>query len=144
MSVAYDLAICPDVSPFPAAPPPARAPRPAGRRRGGRPASVTYLVPPARTTTWRLTRRGVRVATLAVAVLCLALIALARHDAPAASPSHAVPAGSVVTVGPDDSLWTIATRVAPDRDPRAEVADLQAANHLRDDVVRAGQQLRVP
>jgi hypothetical protein len=137
MSVAYDLAICPDVSPF-------EAPsiRPSAVR--GRLAPVSYLVPPRDRVPWRLTARGVRVVALAVLALSVGLVALAWHDAPAAAPDRVVPAGTVVTVGPDDSLWSIATRVAPDRDPRAEVEALQAANSLPGVVVHAGERLIVP
>ena len=61
---------------------------------------------------------------------------------------HAGTAGSagssaVVTVHSGDSLWSIATEVAPDRDPRLEVAQLRQLNHLTGDTVSPGQQLRL-
>jgi LysM repeat protein len=47
-----------------------------------------------------------------------------------------------VTVQPGDTLWKIATRVAPQRDPRAEVAALQQVNHLDSAGLVPGQVLR--
>jgi LysM repeat protein len=49
-----------------------------------------------------------------------------------------------VTVQPGDTLWSIATRVAPQRDPRAEVAALQKRNHLADVALVPGQVLQIP
>ena len=45
-------------------------------------------------------------------------------------------------VGAGDSLWSIAARIAPQRDPRAEVADLQRVNHLASTDLTPGQILR--
>jgi LysM repeat protein len=41
-----------------------------------------------------------------------------------------------------DTLWSIASRVAPGRDPRDEVARLQRLNHLDGVDLAAGQVLR--
>jgi LysM repeat protein len=41
-----------------------------------------------------------------------------------------------------DTLWSIASRVAPDRDPRDEVTRLQRLNHLDGVQLAAGQVLR--
>lgn len=79
----------------------------------------------------RLTSRGVAVLAAAVAVVAVALVALAWLSAPSSAGSTP-PAlvGDTVAVAPGDSLWSIAERVAPNRDPRAEVAQLQQLNHL--------------
>ena len=92
--------------------------------------------------TWRLTRRGVVVLTAAVLALGVALIWLARVSAvePAAAPS----APHAVTVAPGDTLWSIALRVAPNADPRAEVAALERRNGLTSVDLVPGQVLRVP
>jgi Tfp pilus assembly protein FimV len=90
----------------------------------------------------RLTRRGVVVLAIAVAVLGLGLVWLARLSAPQSA--AAPPAPHAVTVQPGDTLWSIATRVAPQSDPRAEVAALQRRNHLTDVDLTPGQVLRVP
>ena len=88
----------------------------------------------------RLTRRGVRVLALAVAALAVALVSLAALSAPSDSAGRPQPA--TVTVRDGDTLWAIASRVAPDRDPRAEVAELQRRNHLVGVDLTAGQVLR--
>lgn len=88
----------------------------------------------------RLTRRGVAVLTAAVAVVGVVLVLLAWRSAPAAPTPRSIPA--IVTVQAGDTLWSIATQVAPDRDPRAEVADLQRLNQLGDVNVSVGQTLR--
>lgn len=108
-------------------------------------ATVTVLAPPrevAAPATVRLTRRGVVVLTLAVAVLGLGLVWLARASAPQAAPP--APAPHTVTVQPGDTLWSIAARVAPQRDPRAEVDALQHRNALTSVDLVPGQLLRVP
>jgi len=51
-----------------------------------------------------------------------------------------VPAGAVYVVQPGDTLWSIAARVAPGRDVRAEVDRLAALNGSSS--VQAGQRLR--
>ncbi|MGI8762152.1 MAG: LysM peptidoglycan-binding domain-containing protein [Jatrophihabitantaceae bacterium] len=124
-------------------------------------APVVYIPPPARprddhcttvavlfapgersvATPLRLTRRGIRVVALTVALLAAALVAIAWASAPGARPAGA-PAPASVTVRSGDTLWSIATRVAPDRDPRAEVADLQRRNHLDSVALHPGQILR--
>src|SRR5437773_331928 len=87
-------------------------------------ASVTVLRPPVDpgSSAVRLTRRGIVVLAVAVLALGVALIWLAKLSAP--QPAAAPPAPHSVTVQPGDTLWSIASRVAPDRDPRAEVAAL--------------------
>jgi hypothetical protein len=87
----------------------------------------------------RLTRRGVVVLAALVAVLAGALLALAGLSAPTASGTHVGPAS--VTVRSGDTLWSIASRVAPGADPRAEVATLQRLNHLRGTALTPGQVL---
>jgi hypothetical protein len=93
----------------------------------------------------RLTRRGTVVASLAVGLLGGVMLLVAYLSWPAAT-VPAVPAAvpnSVVTVQPGDTLWSIAQAVAPNRDPRAVVADLQSRNHLSDVGLSPGQTLKV-
>ena len=97
----------------------------------------------------RLTRRGIVALSAISALVALAIVAIAWLSASTTASAVGTDgvAGSVVaavvTVHDGDSLWTIATRVAPNRDPRAEVAELRDRNHLTSDTVVPGQQLRV-
>jgi LysM domain-containing protein len=108
----------------------------------------TYPVRPAapvgetiRTTApLRLTRRGYVVLGLVAAALTAGVLWLAHASAPA---PHAANAAAVVTVQDGDTLWSIASRVAPERDPRTVVADLERLNHLSGPDLRAGQVLHV-
>jgi len=59
----------------------------------------------------------------------------------------AVPASRVlvdVTVGPGDTLWSIATSAAPNRDPREVIGEIEQLNGLERDVLPIGVVLRVP
>ncbi|MGI8679369.1 MAG: LysM peptidoglycan-binding domain-containing protein [Jatrophihabitans sp.] len=127
----------------PAAPP---SELPAGPRAGSL-ASVTVLRPAADTSTppLRLTRRGVAALALMVAALGALLLWLAARSAPSAPGGATAPVHgpAVVTVAQGDTLWSIASRVAPDRDPRSEVASLQRLNRLSAVSLVPGQQLRV-
>jgi LysM domain-containing protein len=110
-------------------------------------ASVTTLYRPGADVVaapLRLTRRGVVVLAAAVAALAVALVGLAWLSAPsgAAGPSGAGPVADTITVSPGDTYWSIATRLAPSRDPRAEIAELQRVNHLSGAVLVPGQVLR--
>jgi nucleoid-associated protein YgaU len=109
-------------------------------------ASVTVLHAPRNPATGaaplRLTRRGVVVLAALVTALAGTLVWLAAHTA--AAPAAAPPAPASVTVQAGDTLWSIAGRVAPQRDSRAEVAALQRANHLSGVDLLPGQVLRVP
>jgi Tfp pilus assembly protein FimV len=107
-------------------------------------ATVLRLRPPADPASappLRLTRRGLLVVGAAVALLAGVLVWLAAASAPAAAPAReAGPA--TVTVVPGDTLWSIAGRVAPDRDPRAEVDRLRQLNQLAGAALVPGQVLR--
>ena len=92
----------------------------------------------------RLTRRGVVVLALAIAALAVALVWAAAASAPSSSGSASAAgagAGVGVTVRPGDTLWSIATRVAPSKDPRAEVDLLRRVNHLAGVALVPGQVL---
>lgn len=110
-------------------------------------ASITHLrsldtrsvTPPV-----RLTRRGAVVLGAVVAVLGGALITTAWLSAPpSASSPQTAPIASTVVVRTGDSLWSVAERVAPNTDPRAEVATLQRINRLSDSTLLPGQLLRI-
>lgn len=91
----------------------------------------------------RLTRRGVVVLSAALALVAAAVIGLAWLSAPpiATAPARG-PVADTVVVEAGDSLWSIAGRVAPTRDPREEVAVLQQLNQLDGAALVPGQVLR--
>jgi hypothetical protein len=91
----------------------------------------------------RLTRRG-RAVVLALFVLMASLAsAVLFATASRANDPEAGPAPTVV-VQPHDTLWSIATRTSPRRDPYAAVADLQRLNNLTGYVVHPGETLVLP
>jgi LysM repeat protein len=145
MSVAIDFDYEPAAVPqgFPA---PSRRLRVVGRPGCEQPerlASVTALRRlPERATAapLRLTRRGVRVVAAAVAVLACALVAVARVSS-AGAPSTARPVPAAITVRAGDTLWSIASRLYPQRDPSAEVMQLQRLNDLQGTALMPGQVL---
>ena len=123
-------------------------PQRARTRRPERPlATVTDLYRPSERSVappLRLTRRGTLVLSGLVAMLAAGLVGLAWASAPpsASSGSAVSVAPAIVTVQAGDSLWTIAARVAPQTDPRAEVAQLQRINHLGGVELLPGQLIR--
>jgi Tfp pilus assembly protein FimV len=51
---------------------------------------------------------------------------------------------STVTVEPGDTLWSVASSVAGDRDVRAVVDEIQQLNRLDGTELQAGQILQLP
>lgn len=90
----------------------------------------------------RLTRRGYVVLGMLVVGLAAGLLWFAHASATAAAPPSRGRVPAVVTVHPGDTLWSIASRVAPRRDPRMVVAELEQRNGLSSPVVYPGQRLR--
>ncbi len=88
----------------------------------------------------RLTRRGVGALAGLTALLAGALLWIAHLSAPAVSAVDGRP--DSITVRSGDTLWSIAATVAPERDPRQVVADLERINQLRSPVLVPGQLLR--
>lgn len=90
----------------------------------------------------RVTRRGRVLLVLVVSALLMAAFSLGRVSTNAASAGPAKPAQ--VTVHAGETLWDVATRIAPKHDPRQIVAQLQRLNHLAGPQLVAGQVLLVP
>jgi LysM domain len=88
----------------------------------------------------RLTRRGRLATVVAISVALTGGVWLAHASAGPSTPPQPPPA--TVTVGVGDTLWSVAARIAPNRDPRAVVAELAQENRLVDPTVRVGQVLR--
>ncbi|WP_411722148.1 LysM peptidoglycan-binding domain-containing protein [Mycetocola sp.] len=94
----------------------------------------------------RLTRRGRVVFTsLAAAPLVAVAAWLGVNALPAVATSSA---SSVVfeyaTIESGQSLWQLATSVAPDADPRDVIADLMRLNQLDTSTVSPGQRIAIP
>ena len=77
---------------------------------------------------------------LVVALILLLLPGLARGDGPDRGPART----TAYTVQPGDTLWAIAGRVAPGRDPREVVDQMVRDNHLRGGSLQVGEQLQIP
>jgi nucleoid-associated protein YgaU len=105
------------------------------------PAPARPVAPPR----LRLTRRGRLVLTALGALLLAAIITFAAPALAHVRSTPAVPtsAPAVVVVQPGDTLWSIARRVAPDRDTRQVVAALRRINALPTADVQPGQRLTI-
>lgn len=92
----------------------------------------------------RLTRRG-RLVILGFFLLAASLAsAVLFATASRASAPEATPAATVV-VGPHDTLWSIAARTAPRRDPYVTVAEIRRLNGgLPGYVIHPGDTLVLP
>jgi hypothetical protein len=95
-----------------------------------------------------LTRRGRLVLVglpIALGVAALILLGAFLTSQAQAGESLPAPAAAVeVSVAAGESLWDLALRYAPDRDPRDVVAEMVELNDLRSSVVQAGQDIAVP
>jgi LysM repeat protein len=89
----------------------------------------------------RLTRRG-RLVLLGL----LLLLATVLTGFVAARGEASVPAGTpaTVVVRPGDTLWSIAQRYAPARDPFETIDEIRRLNGITDYTVRPGQRLIIP
>ena len=91
----------------------------------------------------RLTRRG-RAVVLGFFILMASLAsAILLATASRAENRETGPAPSVV-VRPDDTLWSIAARTAPRRDPYAAMSEIKKINGIDGYVVHPGQILELP
>ncbi|GAA4146135.1 hypothetical protein GCM10023068_20220 [Leifsonia shinshuensis] len=94
----------------------------------------------------RLTRRGRFVLTMlaALPIVIGAFVFALNGGGAAASGDQANVTFHYVTVQSGDSLWSVASRIAPNADPRDVIADLVNLNGLDSAVVTPGQQLAIP
>ena len=124
-------------APFPAARP---APRQARQQPTARSTSARS------TSGLRLTRRGRIVLMFASSMfLLIAVIASGRFSADAGtSLADQGRATGVVVVQPGESLWQIASAIAPGVDPRETISLIRNLNGLGDTTVVAGQSIVVP
>ncbi|MGF3057236.1 LysM peptidoglycan-binding domain-containing protein [Microbacterium sp. YY-01] len=102
----------------------------------------------ASTTRLRLTQRGRRVVAALIALPLAAALAgsvLASGAALASADSTGEPREfATLTVVPGDTLWGIATEIAPERDPRDVVDEIRRLNLLPSGVLTVGQTISIP
>lgn len=94
-----------------------------------------------------LNRRGRLARTLVILSLAIVMVATFAFSAGAGSTdSMAATPDSFVTVvvGPGESLWSLAGRMAGDRDARSLIEEIMIVNSLATPDVQAGQSLRIP
>ncbi len=90
-------------------------------------------------------RRRRALAALFVVVALLVVAFSVTQAQSAGATSHAGKATfTYVYVAPGDTLWSIATTYAPDRDPQQEITDIQNLNGLSDASLVPGQRLALP
>lgn len=95
-------------------------------------------------TTLRITRRGRLVLSAAIAVPILALSVLLVSPGALAGDEPTSNDFEYMTVLSGDTLWSIASLVAPEQDPRDVVAEIMSLNQLDSAALQPGQQLAVP
>jgi hypothetical protein len=89
----------------------------------------------------RLTRRGRAVVLGLFIALTTTVGGVVASSGEAAAP---VGDGPVTVVRPGDTLWRIAARELPDRDPWAAVDAIRHLNRIADYTVQPGQELLLP
>lgn len=88
-----------------------------------------------------------RLRWLVLWLLCagaLATVALVLALAAPASQASGTSQPTVVVVQPGDTLWSVASRHLPGRDPYLAVDQIRHLNDLPDHVIHPGQELLVP
>ena len=100
---------------------------------------------------WRLTRRGRVAAVLAAVLVAVAILSVVQVAGATKSTSAnqvalvaAQQQSDTVVVKPGDTLWSIASREMPNRDPREAVVALREANGIDGGEIAAGQRLHLP
>lgn len=93
----------------------------------------------------RLTRRG-RIVLLVLGLLVAVLLAaLAAPASMASDPPEPEPVGSTVAVVlPGDTLWSVAARHVPSRDPYGMIEEIRRLNDLSGNTIHPGQRLQLP
>ncbi|WP_431791030.1 LysM peptidoglycan-binding domain-containing protein [Microbacterium paraoxydans] len=95
----------------------------------------------------RITARGRRTLLALASIPLAAGIAFAAIGGGSAIASGVdTPAVSVetVTVMPGDTLWSIASSIAPEADPRDVIGEISRMNLLRGGELQVGQELALP
>ncbi|MFT4258114.1 LysM peptidoglycan-binding domain-containing protein [Microbacterium sp.] len=109
--------------------------------------STTAQIPARATTRLRLTARGRRLLLAAASVPVAAAIAfgiLSGGSALASNDGGASATFETVTVAPGESLWSIASSIAPDEDPRVVISEIRALNALSASTLQIGDEIAIP
>lgn len=108
----------------------------------------TAAVLPARPVTrLRMTARGRRTLLAAASIPLAAGIAFGVLSGGSAIASNEATAPAVfetITVVPGDSLWSIASKVAPNADPRVVIEEISDLNMLDGATLQVGDELAIP
>lgn len=116
-----------------------QAPIPAPRR--ARPPGQ----PVAKARRWRFRRPGQILRSRAGALLLVMVLAAAMAVAASSrSQAGSPPEPAVVVVQPHDTLWSVAARHLPSRDPYGMIEEIRRLNGLTGHTIHPGQQLLVP
>lgn len=110
-------------------------------------AENAVVVSAAPRTRLRITARGRRVLAGLVALPVAGAIAFAVLGGGAALASGTQTTGAsfeTVTVMPGDSLWSIASEIAPHADPRDVVDAIARLNLIRSGTLEIGQKISIP
>jgi hypothetical protein len=95
----------------------------------------------------QLNRRGRLARTLVVLSLAIVMLATFGFSAGAGNSNQMSPTSDAfitVTVGPGESLWSLAGQIAVDGDKRSLVDEIISINSLPTADVQVGQELRIP
>jgi LysM repeat protein len=94
----------------------------------------------------QLTRRGRLFVGTVLALIALAVAYFLGAGASQAGADSTVSTTSFeqVTVMPGDTLWSIATNIAPNADTQQVIADIVSLNQLETATVQPGQRLSIP
>lgn len=94
-----------------------------------------------------LNRRGRLARTLVVLSLAIVMLATFGFSAGAGNSDQMSPTSDhfiTITVGPGESLWSLAGQIAVDGDKRSLVDEIISINSLPTADVQVGQELRIP
>lgn len=141
---ARHLRVLPPVPRAYSAPAPPRAPampahRPAGARWTSGDRTSEPALPPL-----RLTARGRRLVVVLVLLLAVAVVAGGGAALGGGGDGLELMGTTSVIVEPGDTLWSIASAVAGERDVREVVDGIQRLNDVENSAILPGQVLRLP
>ncbi len=94
----------------------------------------------------RLTRRGRALLTVLISVplVAAAMVMALNGGGATATSSPSTTSFQYVTVSAGESLWQVASEVAPTADPRDVIAEIIDLNQLSGTNVQPGQRLAIP